>query len=55
MIGYLASAAINGQAHGASGYLITDWGDYGPYAPGRGIYLLTKSGQLLELWHYTLN
>ena len=29
----LASAAKAGQRHGASGYLITDWGDYGHFQP----------------------
>lgn len=29
----LASAAVHGHAHGAAGYLITDWGDYGHLQP----------------------
>ncbi len=32
-IGNLRSAAANGIAHGASGYLITDWGDGGHWQP----------------------
>lgn len=29
----LASAAVHGLAHGAAGYLITDWGDFGHLQP----------------------
>lgn len=29
----LRNAAINGKAHGARGYLVTDWGDYGHWQP----------------------
>jgi hypothetical protein len=29
----LRNAAINGKKHGAIGYLITDWGDYGHWQP----------------------
>ena len=29
----LASAAVQGQAHGAAGYLVTDWGDHGHLQP----------------------
>lgn len=29
----LANAAVNGRAHGAEGYLVTDWGDHGHLQP----------------------
>ncbi len=29
----LASAAVHGHEHGAAGYLVTDWGDYGHLQP----------------------
>ncbi len=32
-IGNLRNAAVNGKKHGARGYLITDWGDYGHWQP----------------------
>jgi len=37
--GNLRSAAENGLKHGAIGFLITDWGDYGHWQPNSASYL----------------
>jgi len=38
-LGNLANAATHGRDHGASGYLITDWGDFGHLQPLPASYL----------------
>ena len=38
-LGNLASAAVHGREHGASGYLVTDWGDQGHLQPLPASYL----------------
>jgi hypothetical protein len=43
-LGNLASAAVHGRAHGAAGYLVTDWGDYGHLQPLTASYLGLAAG-----------
>jgi len=50
----LAEAARSGLAHGASGYLITDWGDNGHWQPLPVSYLGFAAGAALA-WSYEAN
>jgi hypothetical protein len=53
-IGNLRSAAENGLRHGADGYLITDWGDYGHWQPPSVSYLGFAYGAAAS-WAYDAN
>lgn len=53
-IGNLRNAALHGKAHGAIGYLITDWGDHGHWQP----YPVSDLGYLYGAalaWGYDAN
>ncbi|TVR20211.1 MAG: glycoside hydrolase [Anaerolineaceae bacterium] len=53
-IGNLRNAALHGKAHGAIGYLITDWGDHGHWQPLPVSYTGFLYGAALA-WGYDAN
>ncbi|MCS6870006.1 MAG: family 20 glycosylhydrolase [Anaerolineae bacterium] len=54
MRGNLQNAAENGLKHGARGYLITDWGDFGHWQPPMVSYAGYAYGAALS-WAYVAN
>ncbi len=54
MRGNLQNAAENGLKHGARGYLITDWGDFGHWQPPMVSYAGYAYGAALS-WAYAAN
>lgn len=54
MVGNMRNAAENGLKHGATGYLITDWGDNGHWQPLPASFMGFAYGAALG-WHYESN